>query len=87
MAPQTSLFKVFSVGQITSIKCCPHAERERKEKKEGRGEREDEDEEGEEQKLNHVEIAEFGRGFLNVLSLTHSATHSVTPRPSGPFSI
>ena len=37
MAPQTSLFKVFSVGQITSIKCCPHAAQQRKEKK-GKGE-------------------------------------------------
>ena len=88
MAPQTSLFKVFSVGQITSIKCCPHAARRlRRKRKKRERERVGEAGEGEEQKLNHVEIAEFGRDFLNVLSLTHSATHSVTPRPSGPFSI
>ena len=48
--------------------------------------------EGEEQKLNHVEIAEFGRGFLNALSLTQSVTQSVADavrvvRRSGSFSI
>ena len=74
MAPQTSLFKVFSVGQITSIKCCPHAARRLRRK---RKKRVGEAGEGEEQKLNHVEIAEFGRGFLNALSLTHSLSHSV----------
>ena len=77
MAQQTSLFKVFSVGQITSIKCCPHAaqlsRRRKKKRKERRGEGEGEGE-GEEQKLNHAEIAEFGRGFLNALSLTPSVT-------------
>ena len=76
MAPETSLFKVFSVGQITSIKCCPHAARRLRRKRKKR-ERVGEAGEGEEQKLNHVEIAEFGRGFLNALSLAHSVSHSV----------
>ena len=35
---------------------------------------------GEEQKRNHVEIAEFGRGFLDALSLTHTLSHSRTVR-------
>ena len=77
MAPQTSLFKVFSVGQITSIKCCPHAARRLRRK---RKKRVGEAGEGEEQKLNHVEIAEFGRGFLDALSLTHTRSHSRTVR-------
>ena len=87
MAPQTSLFKVFSVGQITSIKCCPHAAQQRKEKK-GKEQGGDETTR-EEQKLNHAEIVEFGRSFLNALSPTHIHTHSVTRhgRPPGSFSI
>ena len=39
MAQQTSLFKVFSVGQITSIKCCPHAAQLRRRRKKKRKER------------------------------------------------
>ena len=37
-------------------------------------------EEGEEQNRIHVEIAEFGRGFHDALSLTHTLSHSRTVR-------
>ena len=79
--PQTSLFKVFSVGQITSIKCCPlAAHRSDAEGKREKNRGEGVGGTGEEQKRNHVEIAELGRGLHDALSLTHTLSHSRTVR-------
>ena len=78
MAPQPSLFKVFSVGQITSIKCCPLAAHRsaaadaegKREKKRGEGTKT-------ESRRDRRVWPRFSRR-----SLTHSHAQSLADRPT-----
>ena len=83
MAPQPTLFKVFSVGQITSIKCCPLAAH-RSAAADAEGKREKNRGEGTktESRRDRRVWPRFSRR-----SLTHSLTRSVTRGPSDSFSI
>ena len=92
MAPQPTLFKVFSVGQITSIKCCPLAAHRsaadaegKREKNRGEGVIQCSLERREKNKNGFTSRSQSLAAVFTTLS--HSLTRSVTRGPSDSFSI